>query len=81
VEHAEVIVEVTVVPGAMVEQSSVTVTETTISTPMQETDGTTGVTYGGGGVVTGYGTLVDGPPGTTVVELLVNPLGLIDPDG
>jgi hypothetical protein len=59
----EVTVEVRVDPGAMVEQSSVTVTETTISTPMQETVGTAGVTYGRGGVVTGYGAVVVGPPG------------------
>ena len=60
---ADVTVEVMVVPGAIVEQSSVTVTETTISTPMQETVGTTGVTYGGGVVVTVYGGVVVGPPG------------------
>jgi hypothetical protein len=63
VARVEVTVEVRVVPGAMVEQSSVTVTETIISTPMQETVGIAGVTYGGGGVVTGYGGVVVGPPG------------------
>ena len=51
---------VLVEPGG---QSSVTVTETTISTPMQEIEGTAGVTYGGGGVVTGYGGVVVGLPG------------------
>lgn len=45
-------------PGATVLQLSTTVTETMISTPMQETDGTPGVTYGGGGVVMGYGGVV-----------------------
>jgi hypothetical protein len=90
-------VEVSVVPGAMVKQSSVTVTDTTISTPMHDTVGTAGVTYGGGGVVTGYGGVVVGPPGIlphcqskinhgtrrtyTVLELLVYPLGLTEPDG
>jgi hypothetical protein len=57
-------------------QISVTVTETMISIPIAETEGTLGVTYGGGGVVTGNGTEVAVP--------LLYPVGLTDgigPDG
>lgn len=41
-------------------QLSTTVTETMISTPMQEVDGRLGVTYVVGGVVIGYGGVVVG---------------------